>query len=197
MGCTQLKPWRAFCQNWSAHLTWQLWRSCKAIIWTFAERELSDGRTMLHLLVSFRSCKNHLPSGYKQDRERHAAQTFFEKQVKEWQDLATPVLELLLASPGATLWHDNNNKTAMDICRPEYKQFMSAMNNARLSAQPVHRADNDSEQRQCVVCMDRESLVVIIPCGHLCVCQPCSSCCKQLCPVCRGAITQMVQTYTP
>lgn len=161
------------------------------------ERQLSDGRTMLHLLVSFRSCKNRQPSGYNQDQERHAAQTMFNKQVKEWQDLATPLLQLLLASPRATLRQDNNNKTAMDICRPEYNQFLSAMNNARLSVQPVHRANSDSEQRQCVVCMDRESSVVIIPCGHLCVCQPCSSCCKQLCPVCRGAITQMVQTYTP
>ena len=163
------------------------------------DRELPDGRTLLHLLVSSRFCKNHQSSysGYNQDRERSAAQASYEKQVKEWQDQAAPLLQLLLASPGATLRHDSNNKTAMDICLPEYKQFVSAMNNSRLSAQPVHRGNSGSEQRQCIVCMDRRPSVVIIPCGHLCVCQPCSSRLQQQCPVCRGAATQMVQTYSP
>lgn len=45
-------------------------------------------------------------------------QPTYEEQVKEWQDQAGPLLQLLLASPGATLQHDSNNKSAMDICQP-------------------------------------------------------------------------------
>lgn len=84
--------------------------------------QLPDSRTLLHLLVS--------PRFYTSGNGN-------EKQVKEWQDQIAPLLRQLLSSPGAALRHDCNNKTPMDICLPEYKQFRSAMNNARLSAQPV------------------------------------------------------------
>lgn len=39
----------------------------------------------------------------------------------------------------------------------------------------------------CVICMDQESSVVLIPCGHICVCkdQMCRNSVSQTCPVCR------------
>jgi len=150
--------------------------------------QLPDGRTLLHLLVSSRFYAN---------KSGHYGYDLYEKHVKEWQDQAAQLLQLLLSSPGATLRHDCNNKTAMDICLPDYKQFMSAMNNARLSAQPAQRGNSGSGQTHCVVCMDQRPSVVIVPCGHHCVCQPCSSRLQQQCPVCRGAATQMIQTYIP
>ena len=189
-----------------------------------ADCQLSDGRTLLHLLVSSRFQEKQQPSfdfspssggqplldgqqsfalrqpfghSHFQNREGSAMRPSNETTVKEWQDRAAPLLQLLLASPSATFRHDSNNKTAMDICLPEYKQFMSAMDSARLLAQLVHKGNSSPEQRPCVVCMDRRPSVVIIPCGHLCVCQPCSSRLQQQCPVCRGAATQMVQTYSP
>ena len=177
--------------------------------------QLSDGRTLLHLLVSSRAYKTYQCDGVgyglhtkvtaawpaawpsPQQLQENAARPPNEIAVKGWQDKAAPLLQLLLASPSATFRHDSNNKTAMDICLPEYKQFMSAMDSARLLAQLMHKGNSSPEQRPCVVCMDRRPSVVIIPCGHLCVCQPCSSRLQQQCPVCRGAATQMVQTYSP
>ena len=158
--------------------------------------QLSDGRTLLHLLVSSRfhsEIRSHTSSS---DNDR-AALCILEKQVKDWQNQATPLLQLLVSNPVATRQHDSNNKTAMDICLPEYKQFMSAMNNARLSAQPVQRGKRGSSQTQCVVCLDQHASVVIVPCGHLCVCQLCSSRLQQQCPVCRAAAAQMIQTFSP
>lgn len=156
--------------------------------------QLPDGRTLLHLLVSSRCLCEH---EYQPAMFGPSTAPESYKEVKEWQDEAAPLLQLLLATPGATLQHDRKNKTPMDVCLPEYKQFLSAMKSARLSAQPVQTGNSNSEQRHCVVCKDRYPSVAIIPCGHLCVCQPCSSQLQPQCPVCRGAVTQVLQTYSP
>ena len=159
---------------------------------------LSDGETMLHLLVSTKchhssyQCSGNYPS----DSDRRQMQSRFESDMKEWQDEAMPLLQLLLSTEGSIIKRDDNNKTAMDACLKQYGKFMSAMQNARLSAQPVRR-NSEAAQAHCVICMDRPPSVVIIPCGHLCVCQPCSGRLQQQCPVCRGAATQMIQTFTP
>ena len=149
---------------------------------------LLDGQTMLHLLVSahYHVGSRGLSGSYLSDSDR-----------KEWQDQAMPLLQLLLSTEGAIIKRDDNNKTAMDACLKQYTKFMSAMQNARLSAQPVRRGNSEAAQAHCVICMDRPPSVVIIPCGHLCVCQPCSGRLQQQCPVCRGATIQMIQTFTP
>ena len=44
----------------------------------------------------------------------------------------------------------------------------------------------------CVVCMDRSSAVVFVPCGHHCTCRACSRIFDKgtgACPVCRQAVT--------
>uniref|UniRef100_A0A8C1SBU5 Leucine rich repeat and sterile alpha motif containing 1 n=1 Tax=Cyprinus carpio TaxID=7962 RepID=A0A8C1SBU5_CYPCA len=47
---------------------------------------------------------------------------------------------------------------------------------------------------ECVVCMEHESQVIFLPCGHVCCCQTCSSA-LQSCPLCRGSISQRVRLY--
>ncbi|RXN10340.1 E3 ubiquitin- ligase LRSAM1 [Labeo rohita] len=47
---------------------------------------------------------------------------------------------------------------------------------------------------ECVVCMEDESQVIFLPCGHVCCCQTCSSA-LQSCPLCRGSISQRVRLY--
>ena len=160
---------------------------------------LSDGESMLHLLVSTQrhheglyQCSGNYPS----DSDRRQMQSRFEHDMKEWQDQAMPLLQLLLSTEGAIIKRDDNNKTAKDVCLKQYTKFMSAMQNARLSTQPVRRGNSEAAQTHCVVCMDRRPSVVIIPCGHLCVCQPCSGRLQQQCPVCRGAAIQMIQTFS-
>ena len=48
--------------------------------------------------------------------------------------------------------------------------------------------------KQCIVCMDRWGLLVIVPCMHMCVC---NSCGPQLhrCPLCRSAIDKISRIY--
>ncbi|XP_077866101.1 E3 ubiquitin-protein ligase LRSAM1-like [Saccoglossus kowalevskii] len=44
---------------------------------------------------------------------------------------------------------------------------------------------------ECVVCMDKMSDMVFLPCGHVCCCYQCSSTISE-CPMCRGRITLKV-----
>ncbi|XP_075999580.1 E3 ubiquitin-protein ligase XIAP [Genypterus blacodes] len=59
---------------------------------------------------------------------------------------------------------------------------------------PMEKLRNLQREKQCKVCLDRDSCIVFIPCGHLATCRECS---LQLikCPICCGAITQKVKTY--
>lgn len=126
--------------------------------------------------------------------------SLFETNVKDWQDQAAPLMQLLFTKDGTVVKRDNSNQTPMDICVPEYTQFISAMTNAMLAG---HTGANEQGPARCVICLDRQLTVVIIPCGHLCVCQQCS--ChlshtlfnRQPCPVCRQLATQWLQTYQP
>ena len=53
----------------------------------------------------------------------------------------------------------------------------------------------EEEDPDCVVCMDQDYDVVIVPCGHYCLCKDCASIIQGdtgLCPICRGVINKVV-----
>eukprot|EP00005_Dracoamoeba_jomungandri_P009465 CAMPEP_0174263518 /NCGR_PEP_ID=MMETSP0439-20130205/19021_1 /TAXON_ID=0 /ORGANISM="Stereomyxa ramosa, Strain Chinc5" /LENGTH=707 /DNA_ID=CAMNT_0015348907 /DNA_START=33 /DNA_END=2156 /DNA_ORIENTATION=- len=49
-------------------------------------------------------------------------------------------------------------------------------------------------QKICVVCADKQIRIVLIPCGHRCLCVDCSKALDK-CPMCRVEITQRIDTY--
>ena len=62
----------------------------------------------------------------------------------------------------------------------------------RATGDPVH----DPDREACVVCLDEAKTHILIPCGHQCVCGPCSERLAQgHCPVCRTAVTMAVRVY--
>ena len=62
----------------------------------------------------------------------------------------------------------------------------------RATGDPVHDPDCEA----CVVCLDEAKTHILIPCGHQCVCGPCSERLAQgHCPVCRTAVTMAVRVY--
>ncbi|XP_009888626.1 PREDICTED: E3 ubiquitin-protein ligase LRSAM1 [Charadrius vociferus] len=52
----------------------------------------------------------------------------------------------------------------------------------------------DEKKSECVVCMEQETQMVFLPCGHVCCCQ---TCCERLhtCPLCRNDITQRIRIF--
>jgi hypothetical protein len=58
-----------------------------------------------------------------------------------------------------------------------------------------------STQDLCVVCHDQKPVMAVVPCGHLCLCEGCSSSCMEiygsrLCPLCRGNMQSTMKIYT-
>ncbi|XP_051787806.1 E3 ubiquitin-protein ligase LRSAM1 isoform X2 [Erpetoichthys calabaricus] len=52
----------------------------------------------------------------------------------------------------------------------------------------------EAEHMECVVCMENESQVVFLPCGHICCCLVCSEVLRS-CPLCRSDIAQHIRIY--
>ena len=46
----------------------------------------------------------------------------------------------------------------------------------------------------CAICFSTENLMVLIPCGHACVCEPCQPT-LQTCPLCRDLVVQAIRVY--
>ena len=64
------------------------------------------------------------------------------------------------------------------------------------------RYENDSNQNTCVICQDNVSIMAVIPCGHLCLCNECSEVCmggqngQRTCPICRGNMQSVLRIYS-
>lgn len=55
------------------------------------------------------------------------------------------------------------------------------------------------DEALCVVCQDRDKCVVLFPCRHLCVCEPCARELQRLgqfCPLCRRFVVSQVAVFT-
>ncbi|XP_027021203.1 E3 ubiquitin-protein ligase LRSAM1 [Tachysurus fulvidraco] len=59
---------------------------------------------------------------------------------------------------------------------------------------PTAPSPLDTPSTECVVCMEDRSLVVFLPCGHICCCQVCSDALLS-CPLCRSNISQRIRLY--
>jgi hypothetical protein len=66
-----------------------------------------------------------------------------------------------------------------------------------ISPSPLPHIENNMQlwcQWECVICLDNQSSIVFLPCGHVCTCQVCS---KQvsLCPMCRVNIERKFELF--
>ena len=79
-------------------------------------------------------------------------------------------------------------------CRLSLPQATAIDQAAEQGAASGQVQDPDSEA--CVVCMDGAKSHVLVPCGHQCVCGPCSERLAQgHCPVCRTAVTMAMPVF--
>ncbi|KAK6166638.1 hypothetical protein SNE40_023285 [Patella caerulea] len=62
------------------------------------------------------------------------------------------------------------------------------------SPQLLRENEELKEQRLCKICMDAESNIVLLPCGHLVSCELCAPALTK-CPMCRKALRGSVKTY--
>ncbi|XP_073842026.1 mitochondrial E3 ubiquitin protein ligase 1 [Musca autumnalis] len=61
----------------------------------------------------------------------------------------------------------------------------------RAKSRPAHL----TQDQLCVVCNINPKEVIILPCGHVCICEDCSEKIKMTCPVCRGKINTRAAAF--
>eukprot|EP01062_Namystynia_karyoxenos_P026763 TRINITY_DN2069_c0_g5_i1.p1 TRINITY_DN2069_c0_g5~~TRINITY_DN2069_c0_g5_i1.p1 ORF type:complete len:157 (+),score=39.26 TRINITY_DN2069_c0_g5_i1:90-560(+) len=69
----------------------------------------------------------------------------------------------------------------------------------RLHDEKLHRLENAQRRTRCCVCLVVECDVILLPCGHVCVCGDCAErLCDRpdaQCPLCREAISVLHKAY--
>ena len=59
-----------------------------------------------------------------------------------------------------------------------------------------HERREQERSHECVVCIERNKCIVLMPCKHLCVCELCASTCSGRCPICRAVIESEMRVYS-
>lgn len=77
---------------------------------------------------------------------------------------------------------------------------MARLELADAISEPQHQNEADSELCEadsglCVICWEGPKTHVVVPCGHQCVCDSCSSAIGQRCPMCRGDVERVVKVF--
>lgn len=57
------------------------------------------------------------------------------------------------------------------------------------------RKAHDINMPKCIVCLDNPIEIILLECGHLCLCYDCSEHIRNLCPVCRNPIARTVSAF--
>ena len=85
----------------------------------------------------------------------------------------------------------NQSLRELDKIEVEFKTALE-----RISEEKTRR-DKAAEQKLCVVCMENQPTVVLMPCKHLCLCGECSqSPTMKKCPMCRKSIENRLEIYS-
>ena len=78
----------------------------------------------------------------------------------------------------------------------ECRKLLAELTDRRRAAAAV-ATNNETTSSQCVVCLSQPREVVLLNCGHICVCGDCAAALPlpKLCPVCRQPIDRIIPTY--
>jgi len=59
---------------------------------------------------------------------------------------------------------------------------------------PHGYTETASDDKSCIICLENERCVALIPCGHLCLCRQCCGS-QTKCPICRTPIREFLRTF--
>lgn len=72
------------------------------------------------------------------------------------------------------------------------RQQRAASSSSAAAVAPVPAAASSDD---CVVCLERRKCVIVIPCGHVCLCDQCVDAVNGHCPICRGAVASTHKVF--
>lgn len=77
----------------------------------------------------------------------------------------------------------------------EERMFRESMDKSRKERRSKQRVETLTDEQRCVVCVNNPKEVIVLPCGHVCLCEDCAVEIKSACPVCRGNIKSKAPAY--
>lgn len=75
------------------------------------------------------------------------------------------------------------------------EQLRRSLSESRKERRQRVREKDLREDQLCVVCRTNPREIILLPCGHVCLCEDCSDGIQSDCPVCRGPIEQKNAAY--
>lgn len=84
------------------------------------------------------------------------------------------------------------------LSEPIVVEARKDLNPSSMPANPNPNPSNKVTKSLCVVCMDEEANGVVLPCGHLCGCEPCLQILlnsEATCPICRAHMNSVVKVF--
>lgn len=75
------------------------------------------------------------------------------------------------------------------------EELQEALAASRRSRRRRVRDKDLREQEICVVCRTNPREIILLPCGHVCLCEDCSDDINSDCPICRSPIVQKTAAY--
>ena len=109
----------------------------------------------------------------------------------EWTDLFIKIMDV------AHSWEEVHERF---FDNPTAKRARKDDDDILKDLREVEGTRTESEDIQCVVCMEMRKEVVLKPCKHLCCCAPCvveKLAAKMVCPICDEKIREVERVYIP
>lgn len=75
------------------------------------------------------------------------------------------------------------------------RRIREALEKSRQQRRAQSRQKNVNDDQRCVVCVQNPKEVIILPCGHVCLCEDCSLQITNNCPVCRAKIDSKAAAF--
>lgn len=77
------------------------------------------------------------------------------------------------------------------------EKLKKSLDEERQKRRAKTRRTNDTliDEQRCVVCVNNPKEVICLPCGHVCLCEDCSSKIGSYCPVCRTRIASRAAAF--
>ncbi|XP_065174300.1 mitochondrial E3 ubiquitin protein ligase 1-like [Atheta coriaria] len=81
------------------------------------------------------------------------------------------------------------------IARRVYNNYSKAIDKDAKKKRVRAHDDTLSEIQLCIVCKENPREIILLPCGHVCLCDDCSENIQDKCPVCRKPIQSKAEAY--
>lgn len=75
------------------------------------------------------------------------------------------------------------------------RKLIEDIKSQRIEQSKMNREINLDDNLRCVVCLENKKEIILLPCGHVCLCFGCSNQIISVCPICRKLIQSKSKAF--